>query len=611
MANSSAFQVEDLFVDCVGSRHGHMGVDELVEALHRLNTDVDEGQAEILLQKLDKNQDGIVTLDDFAEAISDFTNLSGLANKPAEDGLRGARRRSRFSSPKHSETDDDNDRIAKFSRYLERVAGRTNLSDDDLKLLMSCFEEGLGSLTTVHEEEVQILEAASEQAIQSHRELQKRFAMLSDEMQRQESELASSLGYKRMAEERLQQIEVLKKEVKTLQSDTLALNDLEAKVRAKDGEIRRLNSKVETQNAQMLEQLEKVHSLETQLGQSSAKVEDLQEERDNLLQEFSGLVDQLKRKGVSVQFKAGQLAQENQELRASLKEMEETLAMKNSSITRLRSQLEDQTLIVNGLQAERMSQEAAPFKASLMDEIEHLMMNQGRDNTDNESVTSEATHSVSDMDSKAQQEIEESPPKSTNTESNGKKMVLQPAAELTAIMATPIVDRGSTPKLADTPTPNKIARPTSKGPSRPHGTRNKSHALHDRLKVYAAASASHLTGRQIVTRQTAMEMSTQALRRTAAALQDLVDAKSTQLIQALDEREWLETDIQLKNKVVRFYVNATSLDLKAASSPAKPGSKYSSSASNSATKKQQTPLPAASRGSPLGFLSPKRSNRLF
>lgn len=56
-----------------------------------------------------------------------------------------------------------------------------------------------------------------------------------------------------------------------------------------------------------------------------------------------------------------------------------------------------------------------------------------------------------------------------------------------------------------------------------------------------------------------MEMSTQALRRTAAALQDLVDAKSTQLIQvwtklclfphhftsfvsqALDEREWLET----------------------------------------------------------------------
>ena len=52
-------------------------------------------------------------------------------------------------------------------------------------------------------------------------------------------------------------------------------------------------------------------------------------------------------------------------------------------------------------------------------------------------------------------------------------------------------------------------------------------------------------------------MDVATLRRTSAAMQDLIDMRNTRLIEALEERNWLKSEIRMKNTFVKMLVQQT------------------------------------------------------
>ena len=256
------------------------------------------------------------------------------------------------------------------------------------------------------------------------------------------------------------------------------------------------------------------------------------------------MLEQVKDQGVSVQFQAQESSAENIKLREEVRGLKATLTSKEAAVERYRAQLDDQTLLVQSLHAERTaSGEQSGYTGSLMNEIEHMMMAQIGDEPDG-SVGGGA---------------EAEPPPS-------------PTAPIaTPDRATPNTSGGSggggggsdhfrVPSEVVAPPPsfddakgdtvgNQLSQPAS--PSRPKGH---TYVLQDRLQVYAAASANHLSGRKVITPEMAAEMDVSSLQKTAAALQDLIDTRSSRLINALTEKVWLEADIEMKNGVVEMLV---------------------------------------------------------
>lgn len=301
----------------------------------------------------------------------------------------------------------------------------------------------------------------------------------------------------------------------------------------------------------------------------------------------------MKDQGVSVQFEAGQLGAENLTLREELRALEATLASKEAAVERYKSQLDDQTLLVQSLHAERSANgEQTGYTGSLMNEIEHLVMAQIENNPNSSSNTDAGNGTPAEAAGKPDVDSPSVAPK--------------PAAPTAADDADGDADGGNpfpATSAASGAGPSEQGENAGKlpvsAPSSPlRKTQDTSAIMQDRLQVYAAASAHHLSGRKVITPDMAAEMDIPSLLKTAAALQDLIDTRSSRLIDALAEREWLETDIRVKNSFVKFYVQKaaseaspkTKLTKSSASAASTPRRKNSGSKSSSMFGNLMTPI---------------------
>ena len=70
-------------------------------------------------------------------------------------------------------------------------------------------------------------------------------------------------------------------------------------------------------------------------------------------------------------------------------------------------------------------------------------------------------------------------------------------------------------------------------------------------------SLAFFSGRKIITPKMALEMDVMTLKRTSAALQDLIDTRNSRLIEALEDRNWLRSEIRMKNTFVKMLVERT------------------------------------------------------
>ena len=71
-------QADEVFLACVGSKEGALGLSELQLVLERLGAaPVSSEQGGLLLEQLDTNKDGVVTIDDFSAAMSEFAASLG------------------------------------------------------------------------------------------------------------------------------------------------------------------------------------------------------------------------------------------------------------------------------------------------------------------------------------------------------------------------------------------------------------------------------------------------------------------------------------------------------------------------------------------------------
>jgi hypothetical protein len=461
---------------------------------------------------------------------------------------------------------------------------------------------------------------AADRACVAKREVEHRLQALTEEFHTQEMELTAAASQRRQHEDRAHQVEVLAQDVVRLQGELAAAAEANAAAQLAVGERNRMRSKSETQNKQMLEQLERVHALEQALEESQQALDDLQEERDILMAEFGQMVDSLKSQGVSVQFEAGQLSEENKELRVHVRGLEASLASKEAAVARLKTQLDDQTLLVQSMHADRSAastgEDGQPsFGGSLMNEIEHMVMAQ-----------IQATDAFSSEDEETAEPTPEPALAPAPAPAPAKPMVLVPAAELAALMTEPIA--GTPPPQLRSSSMSPVRRAGRRGAgasadigaagspsvsrtlSRRPSISGSKRSVQDRLQVYAAMSASHLAGRKIITSKMAMDMDMPTLRRTAAALQDLIDTRSTRLIDALAEREWLQNDIELKQTFAKFYLDAAKkqVEVAAAQKPAKSTSMFSSPFKSKATpvrpgaarhRSRSPPTPMAAASTPL------------
>ena len=183
---------------------------------------------------------------------------------------------------------------------------------------------------------------ACAQAGDAKRQAEERLSSMADEFAKQESELISSAKYQRQCEERAQQVQVLELELGRLRHDAVAVSDMQKQLRVAEVERNRLRSLLDRGEQQRLDLMDRANNLELELEAARNDLVVLQEERDALFTEFNGLLEQLKRQGVSVRFKAGQLDLENKQLRERVRELEASLSRKEQSILGIRSELDDQ-----------------------------------------------------------------------------------------------------------------------------------------------------------------------------------------------------------------------------------------------------------------------------
>lgn len=261
-------------------------------------------------------------------------------------------------------------------------------------------------------------------------------------------------------------------------------------------------------------------------------------------------------------------SEQNIKLREEVRRLQATLASKEAAVERYKSQLDDQTLLVQSLHAERTaSGEQSGYTGSLMNEIELMMMTQIGDDSGNGGGEAEAEGGIDAVGGEPP-----SPAKAAPQLSSG--------GEDSANAGSPFPNTSATPTKAER-VPNEPAEnmPTSQPSSPSRQQKGHAYILQDRLQVYAAASANHLSGRKVITPQMAAEMDIPSLQKTAAALQDLIDTRSSRLINALEERSWLDNDIQMKNGIVRLLVQRAAADAspRTSSSKATPSPRQRSS----------------------------------
>ena len=261
-------------------------------------------------------------------------------------------------------------------------------------------------------------------------------------------------------------------------------------------------------------------------------------------------------------------SEQNIKLREEVRRLQATLASKEAAVERYKSQLDDQTLLVQSLHAERTaSGEQSGYTGSLMNEIELMMMTQIGDDSGNGGGEAEAEGGIDAVGGEPP-----SPAKAAPQLSSG--------GEDSANAGSPFPNTSATPTKAErVPSEPAENMPTSQPSSPSRQQKGHAYILQDRLQVYAAASANHLSGRKVITPQMAAEMDIPSLQKTAAALQDLIDTRSSRLINALEERSWLDNDIQMKNGIVRLLVQRAAADAspRTSSSKATPSPRQRSS----------------------------------
>lgn len=570
----------DLFVRCVGSPDGVMGPEELQSVLDLLGAPaVSHQQLSAFVSQFDVDGDGEVTLADFTSAMQNFQFTASMDDDDDDDefGDAGFSRGSRSASSggggggggmlgiggratpgagvRRSSSPGRGSRES-LVEWIRQVSARSGVGREELHEVLAQLDEYVQSERAAHEDELLSANAVAEQAVEAKRVLENRIAALTDDFALQETELLEVAAVRRLCEDRQNQISELQSTIAGLKAELDAAADAAGSARKAELERKRLRDRTVEQQAQMLEQLGKIHGLERELSDARADFDELQSERDGLLQEFTGVLNQLKNQGVSVEFKAGQLDQENKELREKTRELVAALELKESALGRLKSALDDQVLLVQSMTAERSRPAggsegpATKFHGSLMNEIENLVKEQMH--------ADELENNTAENDGNTGDDPAVPPGLGPQP-----KMLLKIESGLAVSMASPIGKAAKPIHKSPLPpaSPTSPARPDMPDPG------SAKVSLNERLQVYAAASATHMAGRKIITPSMALGMDVVALRRTAAALQDLIDTRSTRLIEALKEREWLETDVALKNAMVKFYIDKAQTSSPAAGSP--------------------------------------------
>jgi hypothetical protein len=351
------------------------------------------------------------------------------------------------------------------------------------------------------------------------RQVEDRLQALSDEFQREDAEMAEAANYRRLWEEKSQQVVPLQDEVGRLRAEVATALERDAAAKVTSAERNKLQSTVTEQQKQLLKQLDRTQSTEQKLSVAQSDFEALKEERDLLLQEFHGVLEQVNSQGVSVQFQADHLDSENVKLREQVKLLQATLTTKETAIERIKEQLEDQTLLVQSLHAERAAEaEQTGYTGSLMNEIEHLVMAQLQNaEPADERLATPPPAPEADPATAPSTPIQE-PGFKERTEERTVEIEPDGPGVTSARKGSAAAGRGSPIKNVDSPGRAGATAATSR-PS----------MLQDRLQVYAAASANHLSGNKIITPAVAEKMDIPSLLKTASALQDLIDTRSTVL----------------------------------------------------------------------------------
>lgn len=133
-----------------------------------------------------------------------------------------------------------------------------------------------------------------DQATESKRKVEQRLQELSEEFGQQDAELNAAASYRRLCDERQQQINEMQLESAKLRDEIAGLLASEQAAKAVVAERNRLRTTVDSQKQQLLDQLEKQRSVEASHSSSVRDFELIQEERDSLLQEFHCVLEQVK-----------------------------------------------------------------------------------------------------------------------------------------------------------------------------------------------------------------------------------------------------------------------------------------------------------------------------
>eukprot|EP00041_Stephanoeca_diplocostata_P038024 m.1469960 g.1469960 ORF g.1469960 m.1469960 type:complete len:736 (+) comp25143_c0_seq25:207-2414(+) len=449
---------------------------------------------------------------------------------------------------------------AELMTYLSQLVTFKALPAGELDTLLHHVDAYIDSMKDTFETRAATSLARYEQVEKDARELRQSNAMLTEEFARLEEELAHAASFRHLADERGAEVKRLQMEVASQSDDITRLSGASKTAAKADGIIERLHKTIHQQELCIAEQRDQILSLEAAREGVKATNESMLVERASLLEELATITDKLHSEGHKIQgqqAQASQLVEENSRLRERTDEFREILSIKDDVIRKLRRTVDDQTLLIQSLRLNNEpgifstpGRNSGPDGSIMSDLVPSGMATSECNGTNNEqagSTLSPGGTQNSAPDKAARNRVgvaacgtphgvTPTPPAEAD-DSN--------ACTVNPATTAPDTHSADTHSADTTATVSTTAGVAAADDDIWFEAKNGA----ENVNMYSRALKRHRAGRKLVTRKTAQQMSLSVLQRINGILHDLIAAQSERLISALAERDWLESDIEVKMRV--------------------------------------------------------------
>lgn len=507
-----------------------------------------------MLNYLDHDGDGVVSCEDFVTVMTDYlARIRAGSPPPPSRGL-----------PSISEADEDLDGSVVAERTREKLKSdlRGLLSSQDADNLDEMLQ--LIDAYIARRADAEVHSATISRTEQERRRievLQRENAMLADECTRLECDAARAPTLQRRLDEALQEISSLQTQNEILSMDLARVTDSE----------RLLRSQVERHGARATQEAERRAADETTIRDILRTVE---LERDRLANDL----DVVRRDRALLQSACDVLTEENRRHEQSMLREEQARVearQLHDTIDELRHLLRSRDEQIDFMRAS--NDESSPVHAgsrpSILNEIEDLVMSQMR-----------GMPGISPMHLSFPTPLTDSAVHSGEPSTDGSQTSLFASPRTALAASTPSLSSSTTARttpfatpMAVPPTPARAATTTTTA-THPRGM-NASTSLSaaerarspdesvllvckndleslvepdklDECMRLFAASSQHLTGRKIATKEITSTMDDATLIETRTVLRELVRARLERLKEALEERDRLSHELEVKQGII-------------------------------------------------------------